>query len=413
MNPVFLLLGAFLLVTQDVSQEALRRHVTKLASDELGGRCAGKPGAKEAVRYIIGQWKASGIAPFSGKFEQPISITSFSNLRVRVKSANVLAVIPGKDPELRSEFIVLGAHYDGPGQKGDPNAIVRIGSSDRSDQVWNGADDNASGVAALLEAGRVLSTGNLKRSVLLVAFGGEEFGSIGSIRFLQALPRSGEREPFSAMVNLHMLGRGKRSVTVLSTRTSKEWQPLAEAAAQDLIPLRCPREISDTGDQASFYGRKIPAVQVFGGFHEFMHTPGDETDKIDFPLLEVRTRFVIRLVRQLANLEERLSWTGPPAPPGVGFHGSDVSDLDAESMGLSPGQGAVSVLDVVPGEAAARAGIKVGDVILRFGEVTLSREGAMVELRDAIRESRKRARVPVRVLRGTKEIELEIVWLDR
>ena len=250
-------------------------------------------------------------------------------------------------------------------------------------------------------------------AILLVAFGAEELGNIGSMRFLQALPRSADLEQFTSMVNLHMLGRGKRAVTLLSTATSVGWTPLAEEAARDLVPIRCRKEIAMTGDQASFYGRKIPAVMVFGGFHESLHTPEDEVEKIDFPLLHLRTRFVVRLVWALANLEERLAWSGPAEAPRVGFDGSDVEDHDAEVLGLAREQGGVRVLDVVPGEAASRAGMKMGDVVLRFGSVTLSRDSSLADLRRAIKESMKKARVPVLVLREGKEIGLEIIWRDR
>lgn len=413
MSAGVLVLGALLFPMQEVSEERLRGHVTELASDAYEGRCVGRPGAERAVAYIVKRLEASGIAALSGGYRQRFTITSSFDSRRKVESTNVVAVIPGNDPRLRFEFVILGAHYDGPGKKGDDNDIVRIGSADRSDQIWNGADDNASGVAVLLEAGRILAAGKLKRSVLLVAFGAEELGNIGSMRFLQALPRSADLEQFTAMVNLHMLGRGRRSVTLLSTATSVGWTPLAEEAARDLVPIRCRKEMAMTGDQASFYDRKIPAVMVFGGFHEFLHTPEDEVEKIDFPLLHLRTRFVVRLVWALANLEERLAWSGPAEAPRVGFDGSDVEDHDAEVLGLSREQGGVRVLDVVPGEAAARAGMKVGDVVLRFGSVTLSRDSSLADLRRAIKESMRKARVPVLVLREGKEIGLEIVWRDR
>jgi S1-C subfamily serine protease len=97
----------------------------------------------------------------------------------------------------------------------------------------------------------------------------------------------------------------------------------------------------------------------------------------------------------------------------VGLQGADVGDQDAEVLGLPKGQGGIRVLDVMPGEAAARAGIQVGDVILQFGSVVLSRDGALAGMRDAIRESRKQSRVPIRVLREGKEVLLEIVWQER
>ena len=409
MNFVFLLFALFPF-PQEVSEEALRKHITTLASDSFEGRCAGKPGSKRAAVYIENQFKEAGIRPFTNRYQQPFLISSFIDSRDQIGSTNVVAVLPGSDPKLRTEFVIVGAHYDGPGKTGDPNDIIRLRSSDREDQIWNGADDNASGVAVLLEAGKILSSLKCRRSILLVAFGGEEFGNFGSMRFLQALPRSEDLDPFTAMVNLHMVGRGERRVTVLSTRTSKRWSSLVEGAARGVIKFRCPKEISETGDQASFYGRKIPAIKVFGGFHEFLYTPEDEVEKIDFPLLALRTRFVVRLVQKVANLQERLVWSGPAPPPRVGLEGQDVGDQDAEVLGLPKGQGGIRVQDVMPGEPAARAGIQVGDVILQFGSVVLSRDGALARMRDAIRESRKQARVPIRVLREGKELLLEIVW---
>jgi acetylornithine deacetylase/succinyl-diaminopimelate desuccinylase-like protein len=169
---------------ENTLKERLEQHVWTLASDEMRGRRAGSESARKAAQCVIKQWEEIGIEPFFGdSYLQP-----FWNNRFQ----NVVGVIRGNDPVLKNEYIIVGAHYDGIG--------TRFG------RIRNGADDNASGVAALIELGRELQQGQskLKRSVILIAFDAEEIGLIGSTHFIANW--KGSIEDIKLMISVDMVG---------------------------------------------------------------------------------------------------------------------------------------------------------------------------------------------------------------
>jgi acetylornithine deacetylase/succinyl-diaminopimelate desuccinylase-like protein len=165
-------------------KERLEQHVYTLASDEMGGRGSGTKYARMAAEYIIDQWEEVGIEPF---FDNSY-IQSFWNNKFQ----NLVAIIPGNDPLLKNEYIIIGAHYD------------HVGTI--FGKIYNGADDNASGVASLIEVGRELkfNQSHLKRSIILIAFDAEEKGLIGSTHFIDRWKEPIEN--IKLMINLDMVG---------------------------------------------------------------------------------------------------------------------------------------------------------------------------------------------------------------
>ena len=189
----------------DITTNELNGHITYLTADKHSGRYPGGKINKRIVRYIIKDFKKAGISPFMKSYEQPF----VAQLRVKkgeepknaVETWNVIGFIEGNDPLLKNEYIVLGAHYDHLGMGGGP--------SSKSDKIGihHGADDNASGTSALLEIGEKLMAqkSELKRSILLVAFGAEEQGLLGSKYFTDnpVVPLS----QIKLMINMDMVGR--------------------------------------------------------------------------------------------------------------------------------------------------------------------------------------------------------------
>src|SRR5687767_7538157 len=200
--------------------------VRYLADDALQGRLAGSPGERCAGDYIAARFRALGLKPGgTGRtFFQTLPVASTVNPHAGSTGRNVIALLPGSNPQVRDEWIIIGAHYDhlGHGEYGsaEPN---------HGNAVHNGADDNASGVAVMLEVARRLATRAPARSVAFVAFTGEEAGLLGS-RYLVDNPTF----PLSrakAMINLDMVGRLKNGpLIVYGTGTATEWNRVVQAA---------------------------------------------------------------------------------------------------------------------------------------------------------------------------------------
>jgi len=272
--------------------------------------------------------------------------------KIAKRLQNVVGVLPGSDESVADQYVIVGAHYDhiGTGQYG-----ARRGRG----QVFNGADDNASGTAAVLEVAQALGTHHLKlrRSVLFIAFDGEEAGLLGSRHYVQhpLVPL----EKTVAMINLDMVGRARKGeAVVMGVDSAKPFRPMMTRLAESEgvgLSLRMGGSVG-ASDHAVFYQRNLPVLFFFGTMHKDYHTPADDWDKINSDGVGRIARLVMLATREIANLEDRLAFV-PPKPaskqPFLGVSGS-------------PGEGdAVVIGTVVPGSAAARAGLKVSDVILK------------------------------------------------
>jgi hypothetical protein len=278
------------------------------------------------------------------------------------QTCNWYAIIEGADPVLKEEYLVIGAHYDhlgmgGPGSSSRrPDAIA----------VHNGADDNASGVSAMLElAGSLKSNqGSLKRSVILVAFGAEELGLLGSKYFVNNPPV--DLSKMVAMINLDMVGRldTAKGVQIGGTGTSLEADSLIHLANRlTSLKLVLSKEGSGPSDHSSFYGKNIPVFFITTGAHTDYHTPGDDVAGINFGGLNLVTNYAYQLALSIAGNPVKLSFreAGPreSAAPNYRFKVTlgfmpDFSSTDVEG---------VKVDFVTKGKAAERGGIKNGDII--------------------------------------------------
>jgi GNAT superfamily N-acetyltransferase len=273
--------------------------------------------------------------------------------------SNVIAVIPGTNLTLKDQCVVVGAHYDHLG-KGWPEA--REGNAGK---VHPGGDDNASGVAVLLEVARVLAP-ELKpqRTVLFVAFDGEEWGLKGSRHFVKTWD---SLKPF-AMVNLDTVGRlGAKKLMVLGAGTATEWRPAAMGIGFTTgVESTCVADDPGGSDQVAFHEAGIPAVQLFTGPHEDYHRPSDTADKVDVDGLVKVATWLREAVVYLGDRTEPLTSTLAGASPAAGA--AKPAEGRRVSLGTMPdfefaGPG-VRVGSVLDGTPAKAAGILPGDVIL-------------------------------------------------
>jgi hypothetical protein len=282
--------------------------------------------------------------------------------------ANVIAILPGSDPKLKREAVVVGAHYDhlGRGQFGSL-------APDRRGEIHNGADDNASGAAGLLELARAFAAQpRPRRSLVLAAFSGEEAGLAGSREYAAAPPIP--MASTVAMVNLDMIGRLKTGdLHVFGSETSPEFPRLVRRAADAAqVGVNLSQGGFSPSDQTSFLAQGVPVLFFFTGTHTDYHTPDDDADKTDSQGEAQVLEVVYGAVHELLETSERPSLIATPqrdlgdAGPGYGPYLGTIPDF-----GGKPGEG-VLIQGVRKGSPAEAAGLRAGDRIVEFDGVAVA-----------------------------------------
>jgi hypothetical protein len=322
-------------------------------------------------------------------------------VRERRETDNVLGYLEGSDPKLREEVVVIGAHYDHLGMGGE-------GSRDRSEtpQIHPGADDNASGTAGLMELAQHFAAQKPRprRSLLFIAFSGEELGLLGSAHYVKK-PRI-PLDRTVAMVNMDMIGRAKgNTLMVLGSGTSPVWKEVLETANRDLqFNLRPTNSGFGNSDHSSFYGKDVPVLFFFTGTHPDYHRPSDTWEKINLAGQTKIVKLVANVVTQIAGLPERplfVRATGDEprmAGGGFGVYVGTIPDYSAEGEG-------VTLSGVREGSPAEKAGLKAGDVIVQFGGKAIKN---VYEYTFALRDARAGEPIEVVVLRGGERQTLRV-----
>lgn len=281
--------------------ESLEKHVHFLASDHLLGRGFGTPQGKEAAEYIARQFEDAGVEPLNGTYFHPFMARSGI---LNIPGINVIGVIPGSDPELMEEYIVLGAHFDHLG-------YVAHGSDTT---IWNGADDNASGTATVIEIGRNLaaSQASLGRSVIVVAFDGEESGLIGSKHFLKdsVLPPHAVKLMFSLdMVGMYEAHKGLdlKGVKLLYDADLVT----GELASKYKVAItKANKSIEQRTDTAPFGAMNIPAIAPNTGSESPYHQPEDTAAGLDYEGMARITNYMSEVTQMLSTRKALSSMTG-------------------------------------------------------------------------------------------------------
>jgi Zn-dependent M28 family amino/carboxypeptidase len=350
--------------------------------------------------------------PASVEFSNLTVQASVAKIRLGQKLKNVVGLLPGKGP-LANETIVLGAHYDHLGRGGWGS--LSIGANHA---IHNGADDNASGTTVLLEVARQLSARKepLKRSVLFIAFSGEELGLLGSKRYV--------RDPIVpitdtiAMLNLDMVGRlREQQLTVYGTGTAQLWPGLLEqAAAPHKIEIIPRRGGYGPSDHASFYERGVPVLHFFTGFHPQYHRPSDDIELLNIEGMRQITSMLVSMIESVASAEHRPKRS--VAADNVA-QGSSVSinQLLANGparnvsnnalLGIVPVEekGIIRIEQVVKGSGAALAGLRIGDEIVVLGADRVKSQKHLIEL---VRAKKRGDKVTIQVRRNGILLELDV-----
>lgn len=279
-------------------QERLKEHVYYLASDSLRGRKAGTPDATKAAEYIIGEYEQAGLKPLfrEGWYDR---FTRKGDHESDFK--NVVGLIEGTDPALRGECIVIGAHYDHLGV--------------RQDKIYNGADDNASGSAAVIEIARALAGAQPRRSIIIAAFDAEEIGLVGSSHLAERLDTLGFH--IKLMMSVDMVGwlKAGKALKLEGVATIKDGKKIlkAQAGSLTLDLKRFERSVFTATDTEGFATMGIPTLAVTTGLKSPYHKPEDDAELIDYEGLDLVTGYLTDLTTDLATRDHFAS-SGQVAP---------------------------------------------------------------------------------------------------
>jgi aminopeptidase YwaD len=315
--------------------------------------------------------------------------------RVVLTTANVAGVLPGAGPRR----IVLGAHMDHLGL-GTASSLAPGQTA-----VHNGADDNASGVAAMLalaDALRQVAVEHRPYTVQFVAFGAEEMGLLGSKHLVTQLSDQ-DRQAIVAMLNFDMVGRLQNdSVVVSGVGTSSAWPKLLERAAAGGLTIRPSEDGFGASDQTSFYAAGIPVLHFFSGTHGDYHKPSDDLDKINIPGAVKIGDLTLHLIGLLMQDQPRLDYVKVAAasPSRGGFRVSlgTIPDYAAKVDG-------VQITEAKKGGPAEAAGLKSGDIITKLGAREIHN---FDDYMACFSELQPGAEVPIVIRRGDQTLDLKI-----
>jgi Peptidase family M28/PDZ domain len=374
-----------------------------LADDRLEGRRAGSPGERCAGEYIAAEFERIGLRPAGEQgYFQNVPLASALNPHGSAGTGrNVIAVLDGTDDTLKREWIVIGAHYDHLGD-GGPGSLVR------ERVTHNGADDNASGVAVMLRAAEKLSAApRPARSVLFIAFTGEELGLLGSAHFMTH-PTIGPA-PAVAMINLDMVGRlGAGPLITYGVDTAEEWKTIIDPAAERTgLTLATRGDGYGPSDHTSFYLKDVPVLHFFTNTHPDYHRPTDDWPQVDEAGMEKVSTLVADIARQVATrrpvaLTLRRGAGKPPAASSQMGAGSSYLGTIPDFTPVARG---VKISGVTGGSPANAAGLHGGDIIVGLGAHDVA---DLQGLTDALRAHKPGQTVDVRVLRDGKEVVLNV-----
>jgi len=291
----------------DISEKRLQKYIYFLSSDKMKGRQTGSKEVFKAADFIEKQFKKLGLEP-KGEMGYRQTFTA-KVTRVKVadslrKSENIIGFIDNH----AKKTIIIGAHYDhiGLGDLGNSKD-----EKENIGKIHNGADDNASGVAGLLELARYYSQNNHSKNfnLMFIAFGSEELGLLGSKYFVEhpTIPLN----TVHWMLNMDMIGRyqPENGLAVIGYGTSASFEPIFKNITSD-IKFNLSKDGRGGSDQTSFYDKKIPVLFFHTGGHPDYHKSGDDAEKINYPALKSILEIEKNAVNNSMNIPDmEFVWT--------------------------------------------------------------------------------------------------------
>lgn len=391
--------------SQEIRVEELKKHIIYLSSDELQGRGTSAEGEKKSAQYIQMQFRMAHLQPkgtqgyiseFTFKKNPDPHDTNTVNLPER-KGINVVGYLNNS-----AEYtVIIGAHHDHLGLGNDKNSL----DANAIGKIHNGADDNASGVAGVIELANYFSNNNRKEkfNFLFICFSGEELGLIGSKKFCEN--PAVELSKVNYMLNMDMIGRlndSTKKLVIYGVGTAPDFVPLIDNLQTELSVKKDSAGIGPS-DQTSFYLKNIPVLHFFTGQHSDYHKPGDDAEKINFEGEKKVLELIIKVIEETEKL------------PILAFTPTKNSDETKTSfkvtLGIMPdyvfeGTG-VRADGVTDGKPAHKAGLKQGDVIVQLGEIVVNN---MQDYMKALSSFNKGDSAKVKVLRENKEVVMDVFF---
>jgi Tol biopolymer transport system component len=353
----------------------------------------------------------------------PLALSARIDIRQEKRTGrNVLGVLPARnEPDFHTPPLIIGAHVDHLGTKGGGNSRAR---GDDLNRIHHGADDNASGVAGMLEIAQWLADRkksgkiNLTRDVIFAAWSGEELGLIGSNHFVESLARMIKGDPtakltgmMAACLNMDMIGRFNKTVVLQGVGSSPWWAAEIEKRNVPVgLPLTLQKDAHLPTDSSSFYLRGIPTLNAFTGAHEDYHMPSDTAEKIDYDKAADIARLMGLIGQSLATTHDIPAYEAMDAPRNEGSRGGlraylgtvpDYAQGDVQGVKLS---------GVSPVGPAAKAGVKAGDIIIKLAGRDIQN---IYDYTYALGDLKIGDETDITVKRGEEEVVLKITPQSR
>lgn len=364
------LIAAFSVVTstafsQNFDAAKIKAHIKTLASDAYEGRGTGSAGEKKANDYIESQFKELKLLPKGETgYDQSFPFKGgVHGTGAEGTATNIAGFIDnGAD-----NTIIIGAHYDHLGLGNDGSSL----DPNPQNKIHNGADDNASGTAGIIELARYFQNNGKKEkyNFLFVCFSGEELGLYGSKYFTEH--PTIDLAKVNYYINLDMVGRldpTTKSLQVMGTGTSPVWEPLLKKLSNDQVKITMDSSGTGPSDHTSFYLKNIPVLHFFTGSHSDYHKPSDDWEKINF-------EGEVEVLKVIAKVIEELD-----ASPKLAFLTTKSKSMSTRSsfkvtLGIMPSYSGdvegLKIDGVSEGKPAQKAGLLAGDVIIQMGDVVV------------------------------------------
>ena len=395
--PVMMSVGSFAQSTF-ITPKNVEKHITFLASDELKGRGTGTKDEQKAAQYIANFFNELGLQPKGTNGFEQVFKANIDTVHV-LDARNVVGYLDnGAD-----RTIVIGAHYDHLGE-GYQRGSLDVNAKGK---IHNGADDNASGVAGVLELARYYAKNSLKEAhnFLFICFSAEELGLLGS-KYYANNPTI-DLAKVNFMLNFDMIGRfdPTKPITVGGWGTSPTWgQDIPPVMEREKMAFKIDSSGAGASDHTSFYTKRIPVLFFFTGVHSDYHRPSDDIALINFAGEAQILNAVANIVNELDKLPNRLEYreTAMPMAQNASFKVTMGLLLDYSFNG--PG---IKVDGVSKGRPAENAGIKGGDLILRLGKYNLN---TIYDYMGALGKYEKGQTVEAEVQRSNEKLTLKVTF---
>jgi hypothetical protein len=397
----FLIASSSFAWSQKIDEKKIRTHIKTLADDAMQGRLTGSEGERMAFEYIEKQFKSLSLQPKgeSATYQQEFPFKAgMHGTGTEGNAHNVIGYLDNQ----ADKTIIIGAHYDHLGLAENGSSL----DANPKGKIHNGADDNASGVAGVIELARYFSTNKVKEKAnfLFICFSGEELGLFGSKYFTEH--PTIELSNVTYMINMDMIGRlnpTTKSVSISGSGTSPLWEPTIQSMNTKLS-IKTDSSGIGPSDHSSFYLKDIPVLHFFTGSHSDYHKPSDDWDKINYAGEKEVLELIIAVIEKL-DTEPKLAFLTTKNKSMSSARSFKVT------LGVMPSYtsdaAGLLVDGVTEDRPAHKAGILTGDIVTQIGEYPIK---DIQNYMEALSKFEKGQTVPVKVKRKGEELTLNVTF---